>query len=968
MSQNPPGDGPALVRYLKERSGQPARNPHPLFDSEYYFRRYPDVAAARINPLMHYIEWGNVHSYDPHWFFDAGFYCRTAKLPPGELPLLHYVIHGRKEGRTPHPLFDPEYYLQQNPDVQQAGADPLEHYLTKGCCDGRQPHPLFDPAYYLETHPDAAASGLEPMRYFLSTGAALGHNPHPLFSTQYYLQQTSNLKPEDALPHFIEHGHISRSSPHALFDSDYYMSLYSDVAAMAIDPLTHYLRFGVTEGRNPHPLFHTRFYSHRNKGELYGMNPLVHYARYGGTLQWSPHPLFDAPYYLQARPDVRRGGTPALVHYSACSGVESTDPHALFDSRYYRKQVSDLRSYSPLAHYVRYGWPTLNPHRLFDTAYYLAMHPESGDPAVSPLEHYLSNWSDGVLNPHPLFDSNFYLSQNPALQPWQSPLEHYRATKPSLAPDPHPDFDTRYYLEQVPELDETGLTALEHYLMTGAESGLDPNPAFHSAEYRKLHPELARSQTNPLVHYVLSKAGDSSASVIAATPEIMPGNPGQLALRVGRLTEDKPAGRQRSNKVILCMTHVVFQPPRAGNEYRFNRLLRHLEQQGYRTIVLFVPLEPVTDSVLRSMAAFAPDLIVCMQDGSLQYQVQQDESVLTALDGARIPMMPSSVLQENAPADNRAAELIQVDRTFSHDALCNVALHLHRHFQPCATLVNYIFMTRFLPFVPANSLKIIDTIDVFSTKARKVMSYGVDDGLSMSSQEERKRLLRGQLILAIQNGERQEFESIVPERRVLTVGVDFDVQRENPPAPPGKDILLIASDNPMNVKGLRDFLRFAWPIIARQEPDARLLVAGKVSHTMMSPHDRVSLLGQVDDVSSLYSQARVVINPAVAGTGLKIKTVEALCYLRPVVCWPNGFDGLEERVAKLCPVATNWFDFATQVVRVLRDGRTQWFSDEEAEMIRRSLSSTTVYRDLDATLQAYFENYDVEAAVARPPA
>jgi len=56
-----------------------------------------------------------------------------------------------------------------------------------------------------------------------------------------------------------------------------------------------------------------------------------------------------------------------------------------------------------------------------------------------------------------------------------------------------------------------------------------------------------------------------------------------------------------------------------------------------------------------------------------------------------------------------------------------------------------------------------------------------------------------------------------------------------------------------------------------------------------------------------------VINPAVAGTGLKIKTVEAIAHLRPVVGWPHNRDGLPDAFKQFVYEATNWRDFAQEL-------------------------------------------------------
>lgn len=90
-----------IVRWLRRR---PAR----LFQIEYYLAGNPDVAASRINPL------------------------------------LHFLLFGGFEGRKPNALFDPEFYLREYGDVAAAAINPLVHYLKYGAAEGRRPHPLFD--------------------------------------------------------------------------------------------------------------------------------------------------------------------------------------------------------------------------------------------------------------------------------------------------------------------------------------------------------------------------------------------------------------------------------------------------------------------------------------------------------------------------------------------------------------------------------------------------------------------------------------------------------------------------------------------------------------------------------------------------------------------------------------------------------------------------------------------------------
>jgi hypothetical protein len=108
-----------------------------IFDAEFYLRKYPDVAAAGVDPFLHYLEFGAT------------------------------------EGRKPHPLFDPEYYLVGRGRAESLRAPPLVEFLKSSGESCINPHPLFDCASYLSAHPDATNRRLNPfLHYLLSRRAA----------------------------------------------------------------------------------------------------------------------------------------------------------------------------------------------------------------------------------------------------------------------------------------------------------------------------------------------------------------------------------------------------------------------------------------------------------------------------------------------------------------------------------------------------------------------------------------------------------------------------------------------------------------------------------------------------------------------------------------------------------------------------------------------------------------------------
>jgi len=131
-------------------------------------------------------------------------------------------------------------------------------------------------------------------------------------------------------------------------------------------------------------------------------------------------------------------------------------------------------------------------------------------------------------------------------------------------------------------------------------------------------------------------------------------------------------------------------------------------------------------------------------------------------------------------------------------------------------------------------------------------------------------------------------------------------------------------------------------------------VAGAAGAVVTIPPRGVTILGRVGDLRPLYATSRVVINPAVAGTGVKIKTLEALSHLRPVVTWPNGVDGLSPEIASLCRTVEDWYTFAQEVATILLSERPSWFTEDERVRLERANQPDRIYAEVGDAIRAFF--------------
>ena len=97
-----------------------------------------------------------------------------------------------------------------------------------------------------------------------------------------------------------------------------------------------------------------------------------------------------------------------------------------------------------------------------------------------------------------------------------------------------------------------------------------------------------------------------------------------------------------------------------------------------------------------------------------------------------------------------------------------------------------------------------------------------------------------------------------------------------------------------------------------------------------------------------YGRCDVILNPTAAGTGLKIKTVEAIAHGRRIVAWPNGVDGVSESLRTYCHVARDWYEFVMRVdeaVEVLEESGGE-FDDSDRARVYEELFGDRVYAGL----------------------
>jgi len=232
-------------------------------------------------------------------------------------------------------------------------------------------------------------------------------------------------------------------------------------------------------------------------------------------------------------------------------------------------------------------------------------------------------------------------------------------------------------------------------------------------------------------------------------------------------------------------------------------------------------------------------------------------------------------------------------------------------------VVEYIFFSKALSCFPSSTLKIIDTHDVFTDRYQHFLNNNMPPAwYSTTQKEERKALNRADAVIAIQDEERRFFANLT-RTPVLTVGHLVALTTPTVSNDSYK-IFYVASHNASNIASIKWFIDKPFLSIKKTLPEATLIIAGKICDSLPDT-EGVLKLGVVSELSEIYEQADVVINPMLSGTGLKIKNVEALGYAKPLITSSVGATGLEDGAGQAYLLADDAQQFAQSVIEVLTD-------------------------------------------------
>jgi len=346
---------------------------------------------------------------------------------------------------------------------------------------------------------------------------------------------------------------------------------------------------------------------------------------------------------------------------------------------------------------------------------------------------------------------------------------------------------------------------------------------------------------------------------------------------------------------ILVISPVQLFPGYSGNRKRIRKICTELMNEGYKLDFFYIGFDAVISS--EHKAFFNGNILQHrVDDGKIRFLEHPILRFKELLNGLliRADRLKRKILDgKNSARYNKS---IYEYKNIKKIELLRKQLRGHSY---KAVLLNYAVYAFYFDLFGSKTLKILDTHDYLSDRFKLYLENGDDpvDWHSLRYSDEKKAMNKADVIWAITKQESEHYKKMVSGKKSRVMTLRHVIPFNNiESGSSGNRILLIGSDNALNIDGLKWFLASVWPGLRLETEDVELIVAGSIcnAENQFQNQDGVRFYGKYDSHEEVYSLAEICINPMLQGTGLKIKTLEALSHGKIVVATTAGASGLDD--------------------------------------------------------------------------
>jgi glycosyltransferase involved in cell wall biosynthesis len=192
--------------------------------------------------------------------------------------------------------------------------------------------------------------------------------------------------------------------------------------------------------------------------------------------------------------------------------------------------------------------------------------------------------------------------------------------------------------------------------------------------------------------------------------------------------------------------------------------------------------------------------------------------------------------------------------------------------------------------------------------------------------------------------------------------------RPVPSTPEERDVIVFSGNleyHP-NVSAVRFFATRVWQTLRTKHAGLVWRLIGKNPHAVrdiVGADPRIELTGEIEDALPEIARASIAVAPLLAGSGTRVKIMEAWAAARPVISSPIGAEGLPVVEGGNILLAESETEWVEQVLKLLaNEPLRKKLGLAGRKIFERELCWPAAWKRLDATLSPLLAANRVAAA------
>jgi glycosyltransferase involved in cell wall biosynthesis len=154
-----------------------------------------------------------------------------------------------------------------------------------------------------------------------------------------------------------------------------------------------------------------------------------------------------------------------------------------------------------------------------------------------------------------------------------------------------------------------------------------------------------------------------------------------------------------------------------------------------------------------------------------------------------------------------------------------------------------------------------------------------------------------------------------------------------------------------NQQGLEWFFEEVWIELIRKVPNVKFYLAGRNPNSWgylkRKKLKNVEILGEVEDAYRFMSSKAIMVVPLFAGSGIRVKILEAMALGKVVISTTIGAEGIDFRDGENILIADTKEKFLEQIMRCLADRRLcQTIGEKASEFVKEKYDLNKIAKNL----------------------